>query len=109
MKTLPRLSAIAVVLLAASSQCMAMMDIEFVDKPRAKALGMQVSANGAGPGAVRIVLEFEVAGELKSFKRVDLQMYENGKLAVYATLQDEGTKPGHIIVSCAIDRAKLGQ
>jgi hypothetical protein len=86
-----------------------MMSIEFVTKERAKELGMEIRSNPAGPDAVRVVLEFDVKGELKNFTRVDLEIHEAGKLQLSSSLRDESAKPGHVAVSFAADRAKLDQ
>jgi len=83
-----------------------MMSIEEVSKPRAKELGIEITAN-AGPDAVRITLEFDARGEFKSYARVDLEVRDGGKLLVSSTLREEPSPPGRILVSFAADRANL--
>jgi hypothetical protein len=109
MKTLLHLCVMAVVLLTASSRCFAMIEIEHVDKPRAKALGIDVRVTAAGNDSVRVIVEFQAAGQLKSFKRVELAMRDGEKFTVSASLLNEGTQPGHVFVSCYVARAQLDQ
>jgi hypothetical protein len=106
MKTMRNLSVLTCLLALAASPCFAMMDIEIVTRERAKALGMEVRSNPAGPKAVRVELEFETKGELKSFSRVDLEI-RDGEKWVSASLREERPTPGHVIVSFAADRANL--
>ncbi len=84
-----------------------MAEIEVVSKARAKELGMKIRSNAAGPNAVRVELEFETKGELKSFSRVDLEFREGGKFLVTSSLREDRSKPGRIVVSFAADRAHL--
>jgi len=107
MKHSIHLSALAFVLVICSPICLAMMEIEFVSPQRAKELGMAVKANAAGPDAMRISLEFPAAGELKSFSRVDLEIMDGGKLQLSASLREEKTNDGHVIVSFAAARDQL--
>jgi predicted nicotinamide N-methyase len=107
MKTLLNISVLTFLLFAASSQCFAYMSIGDVSKERAKELGMEIRSNAAGPNAVRVELEFETKGELKSFVRVDLIIREGEKSLLFATLREEQSKPGRVVVSFAADRAIL--
>lgn len=100
------LSVATVLLTLAATPCIAMMSIEIVTKERAKALGMEIRSNPAGPKAVRVELEFERKGELKDFTRVDLEM-RDGEKWVSASLREEQSTPGHVVVSFAADRANL--
>src|SRR5258706_9883405 len=99
MKTILHLSALAFLLASTPCLCFGMMDIELVSPQRAKELGMVVKANAAGPDAVRISLEFAIKGDLKSFSRVDLEMMDGGKLQLSASLREERTNEGRVIVS----------
>ncbi|HSU66487.1 MAG TPA: hypothetical protein VLJ39_06430, partial [Tepidisphaeraceae bacterium] len=100
-------SVLAFLVLLAPSRCFAMMDIEQVTQERAHALGMEIRAHAAGPDLVRVELEFEAKGELKSYSRVDLESHDGGKLLLFASLREEPGKPGHILVSFAADRSTL--
>ena len=84
-----------------------MMEIEQVSKARAKELGMEIRSNAAGPDAVRVELEFEIKGELKSCSRVDLEFREGGKFLVSSSLREDRSKSGRVVVSFAADRAHL--
>jgi len=109
MKTTFNVAVFAVLLAAAPSVCLAMMEIEEVSKDRAKALGVEVRANAAGPDAIRVELEFDAKGELKDYSRVDLEIHDGGKLLSSSTLQEEKAKTGHVVVSFAADRSKLDE
>jgi hypothetical protein len=107
MKHSMRIAALALVLVISSPLCFGMMSIELVSPQRAKELGMVVKANAAGPDAVRISLEFPINGDLKSFSRVDLEIMDGGKLQLSASLREEKTNEGHVIVSFAVARDQL--
>ena len=107
MKTILSISVLSVLLVIAPSLCFAMANIEEVSKARATELGMEIRSNAAGPNAVRVELEFETKGELKSFSRVDLEFREGGKFLVTSSLKEDRSKPGRVIVSFAADRANL--
>ncbi len=100
------ISALAI-LLVAPNVCFALIEIELVSKDRAKALGLEIRSNAAGPDAVRVELEFETKGELKSYSRVDLEIQDGGKLLSSSTLREEKSKPGWVVVGFAADRSKL--
>ncbi len=51
-------------------------------------------------------LQFEIKGELKHFHSVELQINE-GEKQVSAALQQDRSKPGHVIVSCSASHASL--
>ncbi|HEV3145559.1 MAG TPA: hypothetical protein VGZ47_16820 [Gemmataceae bacterium] len=104
-----KFSVVLVLLLAMPSLGCAFESIDIVTKERAKELGVEIRWNPAGPDAVRVVLEFETKGELKSYTRVELAMHEGDKLLMSSTLREEEAKPGHVVVSFAADRKKLPQ
>jgi hypothetical protein len=87
MKTILNIPVLTFLLTLATTPCFAMMSIEFVTKERAKALGMEIRSNPAGPKAVRVELEFERKGELKDFARVDLE-FKDGEKWVSASLRE---------------------
>lgn len=104
---LASISALVVLLVATPNACFALMEIELVSKDRAKALGLEIRSNAAGPDAVRIELEFETKGELKNYSRVDLEIHDGWKLLSSSTLREEKSKPGCVLVGFAADRSKL--
>jgi len=101
-----RISVLTFLVVAAPSLCFALMSIANVSKEQAKEMGMEVRSNAAGPNAVRVALEFETKGALKSFSRVDLEI-RDGEKWVSAALRVDRSKPGRVIVSFAADRANL--
>jgi hypothetical protein len=105
------LSGFALIFLVATTpnRSYALELIEIVTKERAKTLGLEIRSSAAGPDAIRVELEFEIKGDLKSYHRVALEMHEGDKLLASSTLKEEESKKGHVIVSFAADRAKLGQ
>ncbi len=107
MKTILSISILAFLFVAASCPCFAMMSIEPVSKERAKELGIEVRSKAAGPEATRVELEFGIKGELKSFGRVDLEINEGGKLRLFASLKEEQSQPGCVLVGFAADPANL--
>jgi hypothetical protein len=107
MKTILSVSVLAFLFSATVSPCFGMMSIDLVTKERAKELGMEVRATQAGPDGCRVELEFPTKGELKSYLRVDLDVNEGGKLGLSASLKEEPSRPGHVLVSFAADRANL--
>ena len=107
MKTILSISVLTFLLVAASSPCFAMMSIAHVSTERARELGMEIRSKAAGPDAVRVELEFEIKGELKSYGRVDLEISEGGKLRLFASLKEEQSRPGRVVVSFSADRANL--
>jgi hypothetical protein len=109
MKTIVTITALAILLAVAPNRSYALESIEIVTKERAKALGLQIRSNAAGPDAVRVELEFEIQGELKGYHRVALELHDGGKLLATSTLKEEESKPGRVVVSFAADRAKLDQ
>ena len=100
-------SLLTTLLAAAVNRCHAFESIEVVTKERAKELGMEIRASPAGPDAVRVELAFESKGELKGYSRVALEIHDEGKLHLSATLREEPSKPGHIVVSFAADRTRF--
>ncbi|MHC4403877.1 MAG: hypothetical protein ACYTG0_29825 [Planctomycetota bacterium] len=100
-------SVLAVLLLVAPSPCFALWSIGQVSKERARELGMEIRSKAAGPNAVRVELEFETEGKLKSFSRVDLRINEGEKWLVTATLRENRSRPGRVVLSFAADRAHL--
>ena len=108
MKIILHLLALVALLVVAPNRSFALESIEIVTQERVKALGLEIST-AAGPDVVRIELEFEIKGELKSYHRVALELHAGGKLLATSTLKEEESKPGRVVVSFAADRAKLDQ
>ena len=105
--TIFSISVLNSLLLASSSPCYALMSIGQITKERAKTLGMEIRLKPAGPKAVEVELEFPTKGELRNFSRVDLQIKDGEKLLVSASLKDEPSSQGRVVVSFTADRANL--
>jgi hypothetical protein len=107
MKTIRGISVLTVLLTVFPSWSFALESIAFVAPDRAKELGLTIRSHGAGADLVRVELEFEIKGELKSFSRVDLEITDGGKLLASSTLREEQPRPGRVVVGIAADRASL--
>lgn len=104
-----KFSVLTALFVAVPSLCSAFESIEIVTQERAKALGLEIRSNAAGPDAVLVELEFEIKGELKGYGRVALEMHAEGKLILTSTLKEGTSKSGHVVVSFVADRTKLGE
>ena len=107
MKTFITIAAVAVLLVAVPGPCFALWGIATVNRERAKELGMEVRVPAANPDQVRIELEFKLEGTLKKFGRVDLWIGDGDKPLVTATLKEDRSKEGRVVVSFTIDRTQL--
>jgi hypothetical protein len=107
MKTVLNILAVAVFLVVAPSPCFALWGIAPVSKENAKELGMEVRSKPAGPSHVRVELEFKPEDKLKNFSSVDLLIGEGDNPPVTASLREDRSKPGRVVVSFAADRAQL--
>jgi hypothetical protein len=109
MRMILHVLALGALLVVAPNWSYALESIEIVTQERAKALGLEIRSNAAGPDAVRIELGFAIQGELKDYHRVALELHNGGQLLATSTLKHEESKPGSVVVSFAADRAKLDQ
>jgi hypothetical protein len=108
MKTIFKISVLILLLIAASSQCFAMMNIAFISKEQAKELGMEIRMKGNGPNEVWVELEFKTEGKFKDFSHVSLEIREGQKLLVgYAPLQEKRSSSGSVVVQFMANRAYL--
>jgi hypothetical protein len=97
----------SIILLALPALASALEEIEIVTKERATELGMIVRTEAAGPDAVHVELEFPIAGELKGFTDVHLEIKTGKKVLFSSSLREDRSQPGHIIVAFYADRARL--
>lgn len=107
MKTMLKISAVAVFLVVAPSPCFALWGIAPVSKEWAKEMGMEVRSKAAGPNHVWVELEFKIEGKLKDFSSVDLRIGVGDNPTVTASLREDRSKPGRVVVSFTADRAQL--
>jgi hypothetical protein len=108
MKTILNISALTLLLVAASSRCFAEMTIEHVSRERAKALGMEIRTKASGTNAVWVELEFKAEGKFKDFSHVSLEIKEGKQLLVgYAALREKRSSSGSVVVNFMANRAFL--
>ena len=108
MKTAFSLAVLAA-LLVAPGRCFALWGIAPVSKERAKELGIEIRSTAAGPDQVRVEMEFQAAGLLKKFSRVDLRFGEGDNPTLTAPLLEDRSKPGRIVVGFNADRSHLAR
>ena len=111
MKTIPHLAALAILLVAASGRCLAMISVENLTKDRAKELGIELRGKANGPKEAWIELELRPEGKLKAFDHVSLEIRgdDEGKefLLGWTPLQSQRTSTGSVIVRLMANRAFL--
>ena len=106
MKTPFSIAALAVLLIS-TSPCFALGFHMKVSKEEAKQMGINVRSTAAGPNQVRVELEVNVEGQLKNFHGVDLCFGEEDNPSLSASLQEDRSKKGQVVVSFTDDRAHL--
>jgi len=111
MKTIFNISVLAILLAVVPSPCLA-LDIfgTITTKEQAKQLGMEVRADALGANRVAVELEIKTEGESRFYaqlERVELQISKGATNLVSATLREEQSKPGHVVVRFTADRAQL--
>lgn len=99
--------AFALILTLACGRCLAMMSISRLTKDEAKKMGIEIRAIAAGPRDARIEMEFDTSDRLKNFSRVEMELMQDGRFVVLAPLKEELTKPNHVFVGFAADRAAI--
>lgn len=116
MKPIFNISLLAALLILLPSPCFAMWDVETATKARAKELDIQIRSHPAGPNHLRIELDFPTTGPFKNFtqgksssdpSRVDLRLGKGDDLMISASLREDRSKPGRILVSFTISRSQL--
>ena len=115
MKTLFGIAVLAVLLVAASP-CFALTFHVRVSKEKAKELGMEVRTTATEPNHVSVQLELKTKGKFEKFSpesklkdhcRVELRIGEGDNPPVTATLKQDRSKPGRVVVSFTADRTEL--
>ena len=100
-------SVVTFLLMAVSSPCFALWSGGQVSKEQARELGMEVRSKANGTNAVWVELELKTEGKLKSFSHVELLIREGEKSLVTATLREDRSKLGRVVISFTADRAYL--
>jgi hypothetical protein len=98
MKMIFNISALTVLLIAASSHCFAEMTVADVSKQEAKEMGVTMRSHKNGDAGVAVWLEFKTNGKLKDFTRVDLQIGEGKSRIMSAPLLVSHPSPGSVAV-----------
>jgi hypothetical protein len=99
MKTLLRLTLVAFLVIAAASQCFALMGIRSISPAGAKELGIVVRAQPNGANEVWVQMEFKAEGELKDFMHVSLEIRDGEKfLFGWSALEAKRSEKGAIVV-----------
>jgi hypothetical protein len=109
MKAILGISVLAIVLVAAPSPCFAAWSVGQVSKEQAKELGVEIRSKASGTNTVLVELELKTEGKLKSFSRVDLHISEGERELATATLREDRSRPGRVVVDLTADRAYLGK
>lgn len=107
MKAILNISAVAGIIVVASTPCFALWQTTPVFEKEAKALGMHVRSEPAGSNHVKVELEFKPQGKLKNFSHVELRIGEGDNPPVTAPLREDRSKPGRVVVGFTADRAQL--
>lgn len=105
MQTRFSLPVLAALLLITASPCSALMELEYISKERAKALGVTIRSKPVGT-SVYVWLEFKATGELKHFSHAQLA-YAAGDRSLSTTLLPERTKPDGVVVFFTADPETL--
>ena len=111
MKTIFNISVLAILLAVVPSPCLAEGTFgTTTTREVAKQHGMEVRANAIDINRVTVELEIKTEGEsrfLAKLERVELQISKGATNLVSATLREEQSKPGHVVVRFTADRAQL--
>lgn len=112
MKTIFNISVLAVLLVIAPSPSFALWSVGPVSKEQAKELGMEIRSKTNSSTDLSVELEIKTEGGLKSFSRegpsrVELQIRKGETSLLSATLKEERSKPGRVIVRFTSERAQL--
>jgi hypothetical protein len=113
MKTLRNIPVLILLLVVAPSPCFALWSFGPVSKEQAKEMGMEIRSRTNSATELTVELEIKAEGTLKDFSRpdhygrVELQIKEGETTQVSATLKEDRSKPGRVVVSFAADHAQL--
>lgn len=100
MKSSFRLAALAALLLATCSQCLALISIANVSREQAKEMGIQIRAKPNGPSQAWIELEFRPEGRLKDFQHVSLEVRDaRAFLLGWTPLKERRSGSGTVLVN----------
>jgi hypothetical protein len=107
MPAILKFAVLAILLAVFPSRCFAAWDLAIVDKQLAKELDMEIRSTAAGPKHVLVELDFKADGSLKAYNRVELRIGERDEPLLTATLKEDKSKPGRVVVSIYASRTQL--
>ena len=116
MKTVSIIAVVAV-LFVVPSRSFALWFFEPVTKEKAKEMGMEVRSTADGLNQVEVELEFKTEGVLKNFTEdpwknyghVDLRIGKGDNPSLTASLREDRSKPGRVVVRFTANRAQLDE
>ena len=94
-------------MLIAPGTCLAEMLIADVSREEAKGMGVTMRSRKNGDAGVEVRLEFKKSGQLKDFKRVELQIGEGKDRIMSASLLPAQPNPGTVAVHFSANPAYL--
>ena len=118
MKTIVSIVVFAALLTVTPRACFALWDVMIVSPKEAKELGLLVRTTGSDQGYVSVALEFSTEGPFKAFgpggkfqdrALVQLHVGQGDKPQLSASLKEDRSKPGRVIVGFSADRAQFDQ
>ena len=118
MKTIVSIVTFAVLLTVPPRACFALWDVLTVSKEEAKELGLLVRTTASGPNHVGVELEFRAEGAFKAFRPggkfedrtlVQLWLGQADNPILTATLKEDRSKAGRVVVGFTADRLQLDQ
>jgi hypothetical protein len=112
MKTILNIAVLGILLAFGPKPCFAAWAIGgHLSKQQAKEMGMEIRSKTNGTNEVSVELEIKTEGELSSVgqvgSRVELKITKGERCLLSATLKEDRSQPGRVIVSFAADRAHL--
>jgi|GEM_PF-1083087 len=112
MKTLQQLLRLFLalgLLVAVAEPSLALMDIGILTKEKAKEWGLTVKAHKNGMAGIAVTVEFKMQGELKSFNRAELQVWDGKKYEVLVPVMVVHPTPDSVSVTFSGDPAFLAK
>lgn len=85
------------------------MEIGILTKEKAKEWGLTVKARKNGMAGVAVTVEFKMQGELKSFNRAELQVWDGKKYELLVPVQAAHPTPDSVSVTFSGDPAFLAK
>ena len=100
---------VLLMLIAASSNCIAEMLIADVSKEEAKLMGAIIRSRKNGDASVEVRMEFKTSGKFEKFRRVELDIGEAKDQIMSAALLPSHPSPGSVAVRFSVNPAYLAK